>query len=412
MTQTLPILTSTRLPSSIYFLALGSFAIGTEGFMVSGLLPVIATDLSVSISEAGLLVTAFALAYAFSSPILNTLLAGADRRRLLIGALMCFALINFAACFAPGYRSLLVARVFLAFAAGIYMPSASALASSLVPTESRGRALATVHGGITLALAVGVPFGSLIGAGLGWRATFGCVGAIAAVVTIGVARGLHAPHQLVVPSMTERLAVVRQPQVLISFLVTTLWATGIWTIYPYIATLLADGAGITGKTLSVVLLWYGLCAAVGVFVSSRAVDRFGYDRVLVIGVLVLVVTYASLSLSPLLLTQPASTVAIVLAIGVWGVAGFTFNSAQQAKLVDILGQKVAPVSLSLNSSFVYLGFALGALLGSLLIEFGSVRNIGFAGSLCELLAVLLMFHQSRAARPSLIPQHNITDTST
>jgi predicted MFS family arabinose efflux permease len=378
-----------RQPAAVYFLALGSFAIGTEGFMVSGLLPIIAKDLSISIPVAGQLVTVFALAYAVSSPVLAMLLAPFDRRRLLVGALSLFAMLNFAACATGGFWSLLGMRVLLAVAAGIYMPNANALAGSLVPPERRGRALATVHGGITVALAVGVPFGSLIGAWLGWRATFACIGTVAALVAFGMARGLPASFagQTTVASLSQRLAVASQPQVLGALALTLLWATGIWTIYPYLSLLLADGAGIRGSATSVVLLLYGVCAALGVFISSRAIDRFGHHKVMLTGVGVLMLAYLSLSVSAHHLPLAAGAPAIVAAVAVWGVAGFTFNPAQQARLIEAAGQAVAPVSLSLNAAFVYLGFALGALLGSTVIAFASVRDVGWVGALCELIAL-------------------------
>ncbi len=401
-----PIVSGGQIPA-IYFLALGSFAIGTEGFMVSGLLPVIAKDLSVSISGAGQLVTAFALAYAISSPVLAALLSGFDRRKLLLGALAFFTLANFLACVAPGFWSLLGARVLLAVAAGVYMPAATALAGSIVAPDRRGRALATVHGGITLALALGVPFGSLIGASLGWRATFMCVGVLAGIVTLGVARGLPASVSSTVPvaTLAERLAVARRPEVLATLLVTMLWATGIWTIYPYLSPLLATGADVRGGMLAAVLLLYGVCAAIGVFISGRAIDRLGSRRVLLTGVLVLALIYMTLSFAARVLPPIWSTVVMVAAIGAWGVAGFTFNPAQQASLIDIAGLKVAPVSLSLNSSFVYLGFALGALLGSIVIAVDSVRDVAWVGALCEFLALGLMllrpfYSASRIAQPT------------
>lgn len=124
--------------ASLYFLALGAFAIGTEGFMLAGLLPIIAQDLSVSLAAAGQLVTVFSFSYAISSPILTTVSAGVNRRRFLIVALLCFTAANFAACASPGYLSLLAARVLLAVSAGLYMPSANALAGSLVAPERRG----------------------------------------------------------------------------------------------------------------------------------------------------------------------------------------------------------------------------------------------------------------------------------
>ena len=126
----------------LYWLALGTFAVGTEGFMIAPLLPNIASDLSVSVTSAGQLVTVFALAYAGSSPLLTTLTAGARRRGLLIFCMAAFGAANLLAWSAQNYWELLGARILLAFAAGLYVPNANALAGALVPAEQRGRALA------------------------------------------------------------------------------------------------------------------------------------------------------------------------------------------------------------------------------------------------------------------------------
>src|ERR1700742_3095530 len=137
-----------RRPSALYWLALGTFAIGTEGFMIGALLPTIAGDLRVSIAQTGLLVSIFALAYATSSPILTALAGRVDRRRLLVASMSIFALLNVAAAMADSYLGLAAARVLLAFAAGLYTPNANALAGALVPADQRGRAIATVNGGL------------------------------------------------------------------------------------------------------------------------------------------------------------------------------------------------------------------------------------------------------------------------
>ena len=143
-------MTTTTTPRSmarLYWLALGTFAIGTEGFMIAPLLPDLARDLSVSLASAGQLVTVFALTYALSSPVLTALTGDIDRRRLLIASMLAFAAANFVALSAHSYSGLLAARILLAVAAGLYVPNANALASALVEASHRGTALSIVTGG-------------------------------------------------------------------------------------------------------------------------------------------------------------------------------------------------------------------------------------------------------------------------
>ncbi|VWD64056.1 major facilitator superfamily protein [Burkholderia lata] len=389
--------------ASLYFLALGAFAIGTEGFMLAGLLPIIAKDLSVSLAAAGQLVTVFSISYAISSPILTTVSAGVNRRRFLIVALLCFSAANFAACASPGYLSLLAARMLLAVSAGLYMPSANVLAGSLVAPERRGRALATVHGGITIAVALG----AWIGGHFGWRATFAGIGVLSAIVTLGVVAGLPRGigANLSVPSLAQRVAVGRQPAVLVTLLITTLWAAGIWTIYPYLAPFLTGRPGFSDAEVGAVLLLYGVFAGIGVFISGRAIDRLGSGKVLIVCLVAMMLSYVSLTASALHLDPAHARVAILVAIAAWGAAGWAFNPAQQTKLIGIAGLDVAPVSLSLNSSFTYLGFTLGAALGSFIVAYSSVADIGAIGGLCELAALIITLAASRHARRAATRVH-------
>lgn len=385
---------------SLYLLALGAFVIGTEGFMLAGLLPIIAKDLSISLAAAGQLVTVFSLSYSISSPILTTVSAGVNRRRFLIVALLCFTVANFAACASPGYPALLAARVLLAVSAGLYMPSANALAGSLVAPESRGRALATVHGGITIAVAFGVPLGAWIGAHFGWRATFAGIGMLSAIVTLGVMVGLPRGigASVSVPSLAQRIAIGRQPAVLVTLLVTSLWAAGIWTIYPYLAPFLTGRPGFSAAQVGAVLLLYGVFAGIGVFISGRTIDRFGSGKVLVVCLVVMILSYECMTASARHLDPAHARIAILIAIAAWGAAGWAFNPAQQTKLIGIAGLDVAPVALSLNSSFTYLGFALGAALGSFIVAYSSVTHIGAIGGLCELAALLILLANRHARR--------------
>src|SRR5689334_7869157 len=174
------------MPVSLFWLALGAFAIGTESYVIAGLLPSIAGDLGVSIPLAGQLVTAFALTYAFGSPLLAVTTSGLDRRRLMLGSLGTFVLGNLLAAIAHGYAMLMTARLVMAIAAAAYMPAASAHAAAAVSPDRRGRALAIIYTGLTLAMALGTPIGVVVGHHWGWRSTFIGVAAFAALAMAGV----------------------------------------------------------------------------------------------------------------------------------------------------------------------------------------------------------------------------------
>jgi predicted MFS family arabinose efflux permease len=384
----------------LYWLALGTFAIGTEGFMIAPLLPDLARDLSVSVITAGQLVTVFALTYAVTSPILTALTGAIDRRKLLIASMLIFAAANFVAYSAHSYLALLSARILLAISAGLYVPNANALAGQLVEPSRRGSALSIVTGGTSVAVALGVPLGALVGDRFGWRFTFAGVGTMALIAAVGLLIGLarNIATGLPVTSLRERIDIVRRPAVLLALLVTTLWATGAYTVYTYLASFLARAAGITGSNLGAVLFMWGIAAVFGLRMGGRLTDRFGHLPVILISLSCLALAFLSLSMSASFLPQMMAVAPILLAIVVWGVSAWSFFPAQQTRLIGIGHVKVAPVILSLNASFQFLGFSLGAALGSVTIVHASPAALGWVGAICETAAVLLVIAATTRAR--------------
>jgi predicted MFS family arabinose efflux permease len=392
--------TAPRPMGRLYWLALGTFAIGTEGFMIAPLLPDLARDLSVSLVSAGQLVTVFALTYALSSPVLTALTGDFDRRRLLIGSMLAFAAANLVAWSASGYPALMAARILLAVAAGLYAPNAAALASALVEPSRRGAALSIVTGGTSVAVALGVPLGALIGDRFGWRLNFAAVGALALIATVGLLSGLprDIASRLPVASLRERLDVARQPAVLLALLSTMLWAAGAFTVYTYLSSFLARAAGIEGSSVSIVLFAWGVAAVIGLRLGGRLNDRFGHLPVIVTSLFVLALAFLSLSTSAVLLPPAAARGPILLAIAMWGISAWSFFPAQQARLIGIAGMKVAPVALSLNASFQFLGFSIGAGLGALTVANASPLALGFVGASCVFAGLSLVLATSRRAQ--------------
>jgi predicted MFS family arabinose efflux permease len=402
-----PIAPKYSLPTPIYWLALGAFAIGTEGFMIAPLLPGLATDLSVSIETAGQLVTVFALAYGLSSPVLTALTGSVERRKLLLLSMVAFTLANILAWSSPNYWALMGARILLAFSAGLFVPGANALASAIVPPERRGRALAVVNGGISVAIAVGVPLGAIVGHKLGWRMTFAGVALLSAIATAKLVTGLPRGIGSGIPTATlrERIAVGRQPVILLTLLVTTLWATGAYTVYTYLALLLTSVAGLEGVQISMVLFMWGVAAAIGVTSGGALNDRFGPRSVIIPTISLMAFAFGSLSFTAYFLSQSAALMPVLMAIAIWGIAHWAFFPAQQAHLIEISGLKVASIVLSLNASFMYIGFSIGAALGALTLAGGSVTDLGWVAATCELAAILLTvtITRRRVAPVTLLP---------
>ncbi|WP_052810539.1 MFS transporter [Variovorax paradoxus] len=393
-----------RLPIGLAWLALGAFAIGTESFMVAGLLPVLAADLQVSAARAGQLVLLFALSYAIGSPVMAALFARFGRRPLLIASLAAFSGITLAASMAHGFAQLALARIALGLVAGVFLPTASAVAASMVSPALRGRALAIVTGGGTVAVALGVPLGAWIAGWGGWRSAYLVIAGVAALATwglaVGLPRGLAAAPAAA--ARTPSFSVAREPGVLPALLTTMLWATGGFSFYTYVALFLSGTLGFGAEGVGAVFFAIGIAAAVGTAVGGWATDRFGADRMAQGFALMLVVILGGLSLSAQMLPRDLALPMVVGLSALWGFAGWGFGPAQAVRLIRLAPDR-APMTLSLNASAVYLGIAAGSALGGTVIDLFGVSAVGWAGAASQLVGLGLMLrtaHRSRGAPSS------------
>jgi predicted MFS family arabinose efflux permease len=376
--------------TSLAWLTLGAFAIGTEGFMIAGLLPILARDLNVGLPAAGHLVTAFSLAYAIGAPVMAVLTAGLERRRLLTIAMAGFTLGNLLAALAPDYAALLAARLLLALSAASFMPAASGYAVALGGPKRNGRALSMVTNGLTLAIIAGAPLGVLVAQGFGWRATFFGVAGLSAFSLLGILTGLPRRPPGVTAGLGERLALGKRGDILGVLLTSVLTVAGTFSVYTYLGVFIAGVAGFGPQALVPVLLGFGLASAIGTHLGGSAADRWGARGTVIVGGELVLLAYLALSLSAAF--GPAWVMPVMLpAILLWGLASWGLITAQQARLVA-LAPALAPVSLSMNSSAIYLGSAMGAAAGALVIADGATERLGWVAAgfaLAALLSVLL-----------------------
>jgi DHA1 family purine base/nucleoside efflux pump-like MFS transporter len=382
--------------------ALGNFAVGTESLVFAGILPSIAHDLHVSVTLAGQLVTIYSLTFAIASPILIALTGKISPRRLLVGAFTLFVVSNILAILAPNFGILALARFLAACGAGIYTPTASAVAVSMVSPEERGRALGIVFTGLAISTVLGVPLGTFIGATFGWRATF-IVIALFGLITIGGILTLFRDSVSPQPaSLRAWGSLLADRYLLIALVITVLQFIGQFTVYTYIAPLLLHAGNFNEASLSLVLLLYGIAGVIGSSLGGYSVDRWS-----TIGTVALSLAILALSLGVLPLVAP-SIVGAALVIGLWGLVGVAFTPAQQRYLLSIAPQ-AASVVLALNSSAVFLGTALGAVVGGIVIQNIGTGLVGPAGGLFPVLALVALALSTRighaVSRSSNSPQH-------
>lgn len=344
----------------ILVLATATFAIGTGGFVINGLLPAIAHDLDVSPAAAGQLVTAFALTYAVASPVLAAITSRVTTNRVMLLGLGVFVLSNVLAALAPTYGVAIVARMLTGAAAALVTPNAIAVGVSLVEEDRRGRAVAFVMGGLTVASAIGVPLGTWIG-GADWRLTLWLVAAVGAAAGVGVLVGVPTVALPLPTRLRDRFAPLADRRVVATVATTALAFASLYATFTYIATIVEPVTGGDAGRLALLLWVAGVAGIAGNALGGRLTDRIGARPVVLAGLVGIVVVQA------VLLAPPSLPAALLWAAG--GAAAWLATVGQQHRIVS-LAPRSAPVVLGLNGSAFYLGTSLGGVCGGLALNVG------------------------------------------
>lgn len=384
------------IPLALLALTLGAFAIGTTEFVIVGLIPTIAADLGVTLPSAGLLVSLYALGVAVGAPVLTALTGRVPRKTLLVALMVLFTVGNVIAWMAPGYASLIVARVLTGLAHGVFFSIGSIIATSVVPKEKAASAIAIMFTGLTVALVTGVPLGTFIGQHLGWRATFLAVAALGVIALIGsvlfVPRGLPRSEPA---SFGQQLAVLAQPRLLLVYAITALGYGGTFLSFTYLASILQDVSGFSANAVSGVLLVYGVSVAIGNLWGGRLADRQG-------PIPALTRIFAGLALVLLVLTFTAHNTWLVLltvlalgAVAFGNVPGLQVYVVKQAQR---FAPQAADVASGLNIAAFNVGIALGASLGGLVVEHLGLMHTPWIGALVVLGALGLTVLSGRLDR--------------
>lgn len=348
----------------LVLLGVGAFVIGTDAFIVAGLLPDMANGLGVSQPAAGQTVTVFALSYALLSPLLATVTARQPRHRLLMIGLAVLAAANLLVSVADDLSVALLARIVAAAGAALFTPTAITVSAGLVPESRRGMALSVVPGGLTVATVFGVPLGTLAGQEFGWRVVLASISALAALVILVMFWAMpRASPEAVVP-VRERLSVLRRGDILAALSVTVFGVGGSYAVYTYASSVLSAGVGLPVAAISVQLLAYGVGAVGGTIIGGLGVDRLGARRVLVTAFMVQVV--ALTALWALGVANVISALLTAIVVAAWGAGTWMQIPPQQARLMQ--GAPLAGrVVIAFNASAIYVGIGFGGLFGGLLL---------------------------------------------
>jgi predicted MFS family arabinose efflux permease len=351
----------------IPLLALGTFALGVDAYVMAGLLPRVSNDLDISASSAGQMVTVFTLCYALGGPVFATLLAKRSVKVLLGVALGVFTIGNALTALAPTLPVLLIARAVAGIGAGAYSPIAAATAAGLTTPERRGRALATVMGGLSIGTVVGVPAGMLLASHIGWRGTLWLITALGLVALIGIVR-LPRIEVSPPPPLGRRVRALASGRVAGIVSVSLLGGIASLGLYTYLAEFVLDAAH-TDQTVWAMWAW-GAGGIIGSLLIGRIVDRTKRPFAAVSWILVLVVA----GQFALPAAAHAAEALTVVPLVIWGAAAWALQVPQQHQLIAAQPEQ-ATVAVSLNSSAVYLGSAIGSALGGLVLSLGTAPAV-------------------------------------
>ncbi|TVX91532.1 MFS transporter [Cohnella terricola] len=350
-------------------------------FVIMGLLPNVATDLGVSIPQAGQLITGYALSVAIGAPILAVATHRIPQKKLLCLLMLLFIIGNGIAAVAPNYGVLMGARLFTALAHGTFFGVGSILAAGLVAPNRRAAAVSVMMAGLTVANIIGVPFGTFIGHHLGWRSSFGAVVVMGIVTLIGIIALIPDVRQEGGSSAIRQIRALIQPKLLVVLIAGALGCSSLFTVFTYIAPLLQDVTGIAEHNVTWVLVLFGIGVTIGNIVGGKLAD-WKLMPTLIIGFASLA---AILALLALVDDIPA---AAVITIFVWGIAAFVVLPGLQVRIMTLAKDAPALASTS-NHSALNFGNAGGAFLGGLVITHAGLEVLPWTGALLSLLGSLL-----------------------
>ncbi|MBP2369151.1 MFS transporter [Pseudonocardia parietis] len=390
-----------RRAGAAFVLGVGAFAVGTCELVLAGLLPELGRSFQVSAATAGQVVTVFGLSAAIAGPVLAASSVQWARRRVLLLALGLYLAGTGSSAAAGTFGLLLAAQVVAACGAGLFLPTATVTAATLAGPERRGRAVATVTTGMTVAIAVGAPLGTALAALAGWRATMVVLAGLALVVAVAVLTWIPpvSPGSDEQFGLRERLSPLVDRRVLLLLGTTSVAFTAIYVPYTYISVVAEDATGGDGVRLASILSVLGVAGIAGNLLAGRLADRYG-GRPVVAGALVgLTITF--------LLTPywSAALPSALIAAAAYGLIGFGISAPQTYRILGLGGQ--APLTVALNGAALYLAIALSGLIGAVGITTTGASALGALAAAGTLAALGLseaahratVRHANRIARP-------------
>jgi MFS transporter, DHA1 family, inner membrane transport protein len=380
----------------LFALFLATFAIGTTEFAVVGLLPDIAANLGVGVSQAGLLVSGYAIGVAIGGPAIVAITSSQPRKQTLLQLCAIFVVGHVLAALAPDYGFLMGARVLAAISHASFLGIAAIVAASSVPPDRSARAVSLVWLGFSAASLIGVPGATALGHALGWRAAFWMLAAVGVVAAVALQLGMPASGPREGRGLRREIVALRRPQVLLAMAMSLLVCASTFAVFTYVAPLLLEETRVSADALPLMLLLFGVGGAAGMVIGGRLGDWKPLESVAVLS-LAYAVFY-------LILTAVVGSVALMgAAMILWGFLFLAPCVPLQTRVVRkaIDGPNLAS---TLNQSAFNVGNALGPMLGAAALSFGfGYRMLPWIGAGLALLCSATAFLSRMVDRDEPIP---------
>ncbi|MBU8805580.1 MFS transporter [Bacillus subtilis] len=367
-------------------LAVSAFAIGTTEFISVGLLPLIADDLDIPVTTAGLTVSLYALGVTFGAPILTSLTSSMSRKTLLLWIMFIFIAGNTMAATASSIGILLAARVISAFSHGVFMSIGSTIAADIVPEDKRASAISIMFTGLTVATVTGVPFGTFIGQQFGWRFAFMVI--IAVGIIAFITNGILVPSKLrkgTKTTMRDQLKLVTNSRLLLLFVITALGYGGTFVVFTYLSPLLQEVTGFKAGTVAVILLGYGIAIAIGNMIGGKLSNRNPIAALFYMFIVQAIVLFVLTFTAP----YQAAGLITILCMGLLAFMNVPGLQVYVVMLAERFVPSAVDVASAMNIAAFNAGIALGSYLGGVITDSIGLIHTAWIGGLMVVGAFIL-----------------------
>ncbi|MGA4448314.1 MFS transporter [Ectopseudomonas chengduensis] len=367
---------------SVAILAFSAFLIVTTEFLIIGLLPALARDLDISISMAGQLVTLFAFTVMIFGPPLTAMLSHLDRKKLFVAILLIFAASNALAAISDSFWLLAVARLVPALALPVFWGTASETAGQLAGPEKAGQAIANVYLGISAAMLLGIPLGTLVSNALGWRGAFWLLAGLSLIMALAILAFMPAVSRTAKVDFLQQAKIFKEPYFLSNVLLSIVVFSAMFTAYTYLADILERVAGVHPENIGWWLMAFGAVGLIGNWIGGKAIDRSPI-KASVLFLLLLAIGMTAV--------VPFAHVGLIFcaALGLWGIANTALYPVSQVRVMSSVSHSKALAGTT-NVSAANAGIGIGAIVGGMTIANLGIEYLGYAAAAIAVMALMLV----------------------